>query len=42
MTSAPPVADETIRRQRQVIYWRLLAAVFGMNKSAPNIESMTG
>jgi hypothetical protein len=41
MTTAPPVADETLRRQRQVIYWRLLAAVFGMSKTTPNIESMT-
>src|SRR5690242_1730929 len=29
------------RRQRQVIYWRLLAAVNGLTEQARNIEGMT-
>jgi hypothetical protein len=36
------VADADLRKQRQVVFWRLLAAVFGLNEAAPNIEQMTG
>src|SRR5713226_4390831 len=31
-----------LRKHRQVIYWRLLAGVFGMSDQAKNIEKMTG
>jgi hypothetical protein len=34
--------DDAGRRQRQVIYWRLLAAVNGLTEQARNIEGMTG
>jgi hypothetical protein len=37
--SAP--VDDELRKQRQVIYWRLLSGVFGMTESAPNIEKLT-
>src|SRR5438132_4336538 len=40
MTTALP-ADAELRKQRQVIYWRLLSGVFGMAESAPNIEKLT-
>ncbi|HKI31205.1 MAG TPA: VWA domain-containing protein [Gemmataceae bacterium] len=36
-----PAADEDAPKQRQVIYWRLLAAANGMTDSAKNIEGMT-
>jgi hypothetical protein len=36
-----PAADRDARKQRQVIYWRLLAAANGMTESARNIEAMT-
>jgi hypothetical protein len=39
MTTANP--DSLAQRQRQVIYWRLLAAANGMTDSARNIEAMT-
>jgi hypothetical protein len=35
------MTDTELRRHRQVIYWRLLAGVFGMTESAPNIEKLT-
>jgi len=35
------MADATLHKQRQVIYWRLLGAVFGGAENAPNIEKMT-
>jgi hypothetical protein len=35
-------AQAELRRQRQVIYWRLLAAANGLNDQARNIEQMTG
>jgi len=38
-TVAPP--DTELRKQRQVIYWRLLSGVFGMAEAAPNIEKLT-
>jgi hypothetical protein len=40
---APPQSpdDPDTSRQRQVIYWRLLAAANGMTDSARNIEDMT-
>jgi hypothetical protein len=38
----PEPAEEELRRQRQVIYWRLLAAANGLNDQARNIEHMTG
>ncbi len=34
-------ADADLRKQRQVIYWRTLATVFGLNTNAKNIEGMT-
>jgi hypothetical protein len=37
--TAPP--DLELRRQRQVIYWRLLAGVFGMQEDARNLDQMT-
>lgn len=37
-TNASP---DTLHAQRQVIYWRLLAAVFGRKDQAPNIEETT-
>src|SRR5437879_4398950 len=40
MTQTPTDAD--LRKHRQVIYWRLLAGVFGMSDQAKNIEKMTG
>lgn len=36
-----PNAGDDARKQRQVIYWRLLAAANGMTDSAKNIEAMT-
>jgi Mg-chelatase subunit ChlD len=36
-----PSADDDSRKQRQVIYWRLLAAANGMTDSAKNLEAMT-
>jgi hypothetical protein len=39
MTSAI-APDLEIRRQRQVIYWRLLAGVFGMEEQAGNFETV--
>ena len=41
MDAAPSPADADLRTQRQVIYWRLLAGVFGMTEQAPNIEQLT-
>jgi hypothetical protein len=38
MTTTP--ADAELRKQRQVVYWRLLSGVFGMAESAPNIEKL--
>jgi hypothetical protein len=35
-------SDADLRKHRQVIYWRLLAGVFGMTDQAKNIEKMTG
>jgi Mg-chelatase subunit ChlD len=35
-------SDADLRKHRQVIYWRLLAGVFGMSDQAKNIEKMTG
>jgi hypothetical protein len=40
MSTTPP-PDAELRRQRQVVYWRLLSGVFGMAESAPNIEKLT-
>ena len=37
-----PTSDLDVRAQRQVLYWRLLAACFGQGDRAPNIEEMTG
>ena len=36
-----PDAEPDPRKQRQVIYWRLLAAANGMTDAAKNIEAMT-
>jgi hypothetical protein len=36
-----PPTDHDTRKQRQIIYWRLLAAANGMTDSAKNIEGMT-
>jgi hypothetical protein len=36
------MTDPTLPRRRQVVYWRLLGAVFGAGDNAPNIEKMTG
>jgi hypothetical protein len=36
-----PSGDREVGKQRQVIYWRLLAAANGMTDSAKNIETMT-
>ncbi len=36
------MTDTTLPRQRQVVYWRLLGAVFAAGDNAPNIEKMTG
>jgi hypothetical protein len=33
--------DHDILHRRQVIYWRMLAALFGYTEQAPNIEQMT-
>jgi hypothetical protein len=40
MTHAAP--DAELRKQRQVIFWRLLGAAFGATDQARNIEKMTG
>lgn len=34
------VAEAQLRRERQVIHWRTLAAVFSLTEQAPNVESM--
>jgi hypothetical protein len=34
--------DHDILHRRQVIYWRMLAALFGYTEQAPNIEQMSG
>ncbi len=39
MTQTLTVAD--LRKHRQVIYWRLLAGVFGMDDQAKNLDKMT-
>ena len=39
---AVPPTEEEVRRQRQVVHWRTLAAVFGLNDQAPNVELMAG
>src|SRR5271165_6306085 len=39
MPTAP--SDVDLRKQRQVIYWRLLAGVFGMEDQAKNLEKIT-
>jgi Mg-chelatase subunit ChlD len=39
---APTDDDRELRSQRQVIYWRLLAATFGLADRAPNVERITG
>src|SRR5262245_15404407 len=36
--SAP---DQELRQQRQLVYWRLLAGVFGPNEQAKNVEQIT-
>jgi hypothetical protein len=41
MEPTNPVPDD-VRKQRQVVYWRLLAAVNGLGEQAKNIEAMTG
>jgi hypothetical protein len=42
VTSVPSaLPGDELRKQRQVIFWRLLAGVFGMAESAPNIENLT-
>src|SRR5271165_3811011 len=33
--------DGDLRKQRQVIYWRLLAGVFGMGDQAKNLDHIT-
>lgn len=39
---ATTAAERELRHQRQVIYWRLLAAVFGQTDRAANVEQITG
>jgi hypothetical protein len=34
--------DHDILHRRQVIYWRMLAALFGHTEQAPNMEQMAG
>src|SRR5262245_10314096 len=34
--------DHDILHRRQVIYWRMLAALFGQTEQAPNMEQMAG
>jgi VWA domain containing CoxE-like protein len=41
MTMTKPNPEHNTRKQRQVIFWRLLAAANGMTDSAKNIEGMT-
>ena len=41
MTSESSPTDADLRNQRQVIYWQLLASVFGMTDQAPNVEQLT-
>ncbi len=38
---ADGLTDAGLRNQRQVIFWRLLAAVFGLHEQAPNLEQLT-
>jgi hypothetical protein len=33
--------DADLRKERQVLYWRLLASVHGLQQLAPNLEQMT-
>ena len=33
--------DRDVRTQRQILYWRLLAAASGQGDRAPNVEAMT-
>src|SRR5262249_6141096 len=40
--SAAPVPDAELRKQRQVIFWRTLAAVFGQSEQARNPEKVNG
>jgi hypothetical protein len=40
VTTVSP-ADADLRKQRQVIYWRLLAGVFGLTDQAANVEDLT-
>jgi hypothetical protein len=42
LTDANHMNDQAIDQRRQVVYWRLLAALFGQIEQAPNIEQMTG
>src|SRR4051794_36493039 len=35
-----PASDIALRRQRQVIFWRLLAAAFGLTEPARNVEQL--
>ncbi len=42
MTPTPSaLPGDELRKQRQIIFWRLLSGVFGMAESAPNIENLT-
>jgi hypothetical protein len=40
MTSPAP-ADAELRKQRQVVFWRLLGAAFGLGEQARNLEQLT-
>lgn len=35
-----PITDQAIANRRQVLYWRMLSAMFGHEEQAPNLEEM--
>ncbi|HEY8505356.1 MAG TPA: VWA domain-containing protein [Gemmataceae bacterium] len=41
MNVSAPAPDAELRKQRQVLFWRLLAAGFGMQSEAKNIDATT-
>jgi hypothetical protein len=41
MTETLPINAQGIAHRRQVVYWRLLSAMFGFNEQAANFDSMS-
>ncbi len=42
MAALDPTSPELLRRARQGLYWRLLAAIFDQGEAAPNFDAIAG